>query len=138
MGYSGFQEKELIDSNKLFKKIIKAIEKENIYFIQDVCLEVAVARRTFYNHFPLGSDKYDKIDMALNKNKSRTKRMLHNIFMSTLASPSERIFMYKLLACDEAKRQLNPAFGINQTTPTEHRITLVDEASPKESTERSA
>tara|TARA_A100001391_G_scaffold177927_1_gene142153 strand:+ start:371 stop:730 length:360 start_codon:yes stop_codon:yes gene_type:complete len=117
----------MYNTQKLLKQIIATIEKKELLFIQDVCAELNLARVTFYKHFPIDSEDYQTIGIALNKNKSHTKKTLRNVFRSTLASPAERMFLYKLLACEDEKQQINPVQEIKQIDPPKHEIILVEE-----------
>ena len=60
-------------TKNLFEKAKTAIEKNNLFFIEDVAAFCGVHRDTLYNNFSVNSDKFGILKEMLEANKIRTK-----------------------------------------------------------------
>jgi len=87
----------------LEKQAIEAIQKHNLFFIQDVAAFLPCDRSTFYNH---DLDKLDTIKDALEKNRIKTKNGLRAKWYHGNA-PATQIALYKLLADEDEIRKLS-------------------------------
>ena len=113
------------DTEKLFKKACDFIEKDKeILFMSEVIVHLRIAEQTFYDHFPKNSEKLEFLKTLLNENKGQTKKYLRKTFKSRFASSAERIFLYKLSASAEEKKQIYETSASQSLEPIKHNITL--------------
>ena len=102
------------DTNKLYEQAIEHIEKNNLFFIEDVCAYLGISKDTFYRHFPLESDESNSIKERLNKNAMRTKVSIRSkLHQST--SPAGLLALYKLLATEDERRALSMEYRDHTT-----------------------
>lgn len=57
------------DTDKLYKRALKEIKDNNLYFASDVYTSLGVSVSTFYDHFPKGSFEYTEISNHLSSNR---------------------------------------------------------------------
>jgi len=104
---------------------------KNIFFTKTLIAYLPISTSTFYKYFTyskVSAEAMESIQDLLNKNKVKAKDHLINSMMSGRTSPSEKIFMFRLLANEDEKLQLNPVHEVRQVEPPKHHITLVEEA----------
>src|SRR5690554_4067383 len=93
------------DTKDLYERALMEIDNNNLFFVEDVVAYLGIAKSTFYDHFPEGSNESDDIKDRLNKNKMRTKVSIRSkLHKST--SPTGLLALYKLLATDDERRAL--------------------------------
>jgi hypothetical protein len=109
----------------LFEKACDYIEKDkDVLFVTEVITHLMISERTFYDHFPIDSQKLQYIKTLIDKNKQATKQYLRKTFKSKFASSAERIFLYKLSASSEEKKQIYETSAPQSIEPIKHNITL--------------
>jgi hypothetical protein len=59
----------LYDKNKLFEQSKEAIEKNNLFFIEDIVAWLPCTKATFYEYFPVDSDELNELKGMLEDNK---------------------------------------------------------------------
>lgn len=97
------------DTKKLFEQAKEAIEKHNLFFIEDIVAFVPCARSTFYDRFPDGSDEMDTFKEMLEQNKIKTKSGIRaKLWKSEKAA--ELLALYRLIATPEEHRKLNQSY----------------------------
>ena len=57
------------DKNKLYDQAKEAIEKHNLFFIEDIVAFIPCSKPTFYEHFHLDSDELNNLKVLLEQNK---------------------------------------------------------------------
>jgi|31_taG_2_1085359.scaffolds.fasta_scaffold48996_1 hypothetical protein len=92
-------------TNELYDKALEEIDKNNLFFIEDVVAYLGISKPTFYDHFPVDSNEMNDIKERLNKNKMRTKVSIRSkLHQST--SPAGLLALYKLLATEDERKAL--------------------------------
>ena len=61
------------DKKKIYKQAIEQIEKNNLFFIEDVVAFLPFGRTYFYDAFSIDSDKMKTFKDLLEHNKIKTK-----------------------------------------------------------------
>jgi hypothetical protein len=113
------------DKEKLFKKACDYITKDKeALFMSEVITHLRISEQTFYTHFTKDSEQLEHLKMLINENKGQTKRYLRRTFKSRFASSAERIFLYKLSASAEEKKQIYETSAPQSIEPIKHNITL--------------
>ena len=101
------------DKSKIFEKAIKAIEDEELFFIEDIVAFVPIVKQTLYDYFPIDSYEMDTFKAMLNNNKIRVKSKIRKkLFKSEKAA--ELLALYRLVSSPEEHRLLNQQY-IEQT-----------------------
>lgn len=91
---------------KIFEQAKEAIEKNNLFFIEDVVAWLPISKPTFYEFFPLESNELNTIKDLLNINKTKTKSAIRaKLFKSDKAG--ELLALYRLICTPEEHRLLN-------------------------------
>ena len=91
---------------EIYEQAKEAIEKNNLFFIEDVVAFIPCSRSTFYNYFPDGSDELDAWKGMLEQNKIKTKSSIRaKLYKSEKAA--ELLALYRLICTPEEHRLLN-------------------------------
>jgi hypothetical protein len=102
------------NKKKLYKQAEEAIEKNNLFFIEDIVAFIPCNKDTFYRYFPTTSDEYDTLKDKLEQNKVKTKSSIRaKLYKSNKAS--ELLALYRLIATTDEHRKLNQSY-VDQTT----------------------
>lgn len=116
----------LYDKNKLYEQSKEAIEKNNLFFIEDIVAWLPCTKATFYEYFPVGSDELNELKGMLEVNKIRTKSSIRaKLFRSEKAG--ELLALYRLICTPEERRMLNQSYLEVESNKSNINITFVDE-----------
>ena len=97
------------NKSKIFKQAKEAIEKNNLFFIEDVVAFLPCGRSYFYDKFKDGTDEMDTIKEMLDENKVRTKASIRaKLYRSNRAA--ELLALYRLIATPEEHQRLNQSY----------------------------
>ena len=97
------------DKKKLYEQAKEAIEKHNLFFIEDIVAFIPCGRSWFYENFKDGTDEMDTIKDMLDQNKIRTKSSIRaKLYKSEKAG--ELLALYRLIATPEEHRKLNQSY----------------------------
>ena len=95
--------------SKLYEQAKEAIEKNNLFFIEDIVAWLPCGKDTFYRYFPTSSDEYDTLKGMLETNKTKTKSAIRaKLFKGNKAS--ELLALYRLIATTEEHQKLNQSY----------------------------
>ena len=99
---------------KIYNQAKEAIEKNNLFFIEDVVAFIPCSKPTFYNFFPVDSNELNNLKELLERNKIKTKASIRaKLFRSNKAA--ELLSLYRLIATPEEHNRLNQSY-IDQST----------------------
>ena len=116
----------LYDKNKLYEQSKEAIEKNNLFFIEDIVAWLPCSKATFYKYFPLDSDELNELKGMLEVNKIRTKSAIRaKLFRSKKAG--ELLALYRLICTPEERRMLNQSYLEVESNKSNINITFVDD-----------
>jgi len=93
------------DTKKLYNQALEEIDKNNLFFVEDVVAYLGIAKPTFYEHFPIDSNEMNAIKEKLNKNAMRTKVSIRSKLHQS-KSPASLLALYKLLATNDERKAL--------------------------------
>jgi len=94
------------DKEKLFKKAMAIIKKDKeIIFIEDLCLSLGIAKKTFYEYFPTESNEINELKDAISQNKTNKKKRLRTKWAES-DNATLNVCLYKLLSTDEERKLL--------------------------------
>ncbi len=114
--------------DELYNQAKEAIEKNNLFFVQDIIAFVPCGQSTFYDNFPADSEEMETLKRMLDTNKVRTKSSIRaKLFKSNKAS--ELLALYRLIADPDEHRKLNQSY-VDHTSKgneiKEFTVTLVN------------
>jgi hypothetical protein len=90
----------------LLQKAMEAIEKNKLFFIEDIIAYLPCHKSTFYEHFPNESDNYKKMLEALEKNRTELKVSMRSKWYKSNA-PALQMALMKLIATPDELRKLS-------------------------------
>jgi hypothetical protein len=97
------------DKAKLYEQAKEAIEKNNLFFIEDIVAFIPCGRSWFYENFKDGTDEMDTIKSMLEDNRIKTKSSIRaKLYKSDKAS--ELLALYRLIATPEEHQRLNQQY----------------------------
>ena len=95
--------------DKLFELAKEQVEKNNLFFIEDIVSFLPCDKTTFYRHFPIDSNEYHTLKEMLEQNKIKTKSAIRaKLFKSQKAA--ELLALYRLICTPEEHRLLNQQY----------------------------
>jgi hypothetical protein len=115
------------DREEIYNTAIKAIEENNLYFLEDVIAYITCGRSWFYENFKDGMDKMDNIKEALEVNRVNTKVKMRKKWEDS-ENATLQIGLMKLISTDEEAHRLNG-------TKQEHKLSGEVNIKPKQWTE---
>jgi hypothetical protein len=102
------------DKKKIFQQAKEAIIKHKLYFIEDIVAFLPIAKKTYYEYFPLESDESNELREMLEINKIQTKSSIRTKLHNS-DKAAELLALYRLLATPEEHQRLNQSY-IDHTT----------------------
>ena len=94
------------DRKKIFEQAKDLIEKNKLFFVEDIVSLLPVARSTFWEYFPDKSDEMDAIKEMLDKNRVEIKSSMRSKWYKSDA-PALQIALMKIISTDEEAHRLN-------------------------------
>jgi hypothetical protein len=88
------------DRVKIYEEAQQLIKTKKLFFIEDVVTLLPIAKKTFYEWFPIDSDECNTIKELLDKNKIEIKNGLRNKWFNG-NNPLTQMALYKLIGTEE-------------------------------------
>lgn len=115
-------------TSDLEKQALKAIEENDLVFINEVSYYLPCSRATFYNQ---GLDKLDSIKETIEKNRIKIKSKMRKRWKDEDAPPVLQIALYKLIGTDlESDRINSQKTNTDVTVHTTEMPTIIIERDP--------
>lgn len=93
------------DTEILKAKAIEAIDKKKLIFVEDICALIGIAKSTYYEHFPIGSNDSNELSSLLEKNKISLKVNLRKKWFDS-DNATLQMALYKLCSTDAEHKKL--------------------------------
>lgn len=123
-----YSKKKILDQAK------KAIEENNLFFIEDIVAWLPCSKPTFYNFFPLESDELNTLKGMLEVNKTKTKSAIRaKLFKGNKAS--ELLALYRLIATTEEHQRLNQSYVDHTSKGKQINISPIEFTGDKDTSE---
>tara|TARA_R110000782_G_scaffold72273_5_gene144794 strand:- start:81 stop:455 length:375 start_codon:yes stop_codon:yes gene_type:complete len=90
----------------LLNKAIKAIEENNLFFIEDIVAFLPCDKTTFYKHFPIDSNENNDLKELLEVNRVNQKVKLRKKWGDT-ENATLSLALYKLTGTSEERKRLS-------------------------------
>ena len=103
------------DKKKIFNNAIRIAKEKKCFFIEQLVSFLPIAKPTFYDYYPIGSNEMNAIKDVLDANRVEVKTAMYNKWFKSDA-PALQIGLMKLIATDEEAHRLN---GSKQEIKTE-------------------
>lgn len=98
------------DPDKLFTEVMAAIKAhDDVWTIGEVQNYVCISTKSLYNIFPVGSERRNEIDEAIEANKMKSRKSVRKAMLEK-KDPSCLIALYKILATPDERKALASHF----------------------------
>lgn len=98
------------DTAKLFSDVMTAIQAhDDVWTFEEIQNYVCVTTRTLYNHFPVGSERRNEINEAIETNRMKSRKSVRKEMLEK-KDPSCLIALYKILATPDERKALASHF----------------------------
>lgn len=94
------------DKKKIFEQAKEIIDKNKLFFVEDIVSLLPVAKPTFYDFFPPDSNELNTIKEMLDKNRVEIKSSMRSKWYKSDA-PALQIALMKIISTDEEAHRLN-------------------------------
>jgi hypothetical protein len=93
------------DRQKIFEQAKKEIVKRKLFFIEDVVAFLPIAKPTFYDYYPIGSNELNELKALLEMNRIEIKTSMRSKWYKSNA-PALQMALYKLIATPDEHKAL--------------------------------
>ena len=94
------------DTKQLFEQAKGVIQRNPIFFIEDLLGFLPCSKPTFYEHFKIESDELNTLKELIDQNKLKTKTGIRaKLYKSEKAA--ELLALYRLICTPDERRMLN-------------------------------
>jgi hypothetical protein len=97
------------DTEKLYNQAIKAIEENNLFFIEDVIALLPCSKPTFYDHFPVNSNEFNTLKEMIEENKVSVKLKMRKKWLDS-DNATLQMGLMKLITTDEERKRLATSY----------------------------
>jgi hypothetical protein len=94
------------DRGKVFEQAKEVIVKHKLFFVDDIVAFLPCSKQTFYDFFPVQSDKLDELKGLLEENRVTLKVSMRSKWYTSNA-PALQMALMKLIATPEELRKLS-------------------------------
>jgi len=117
------------DRNKVFEQAKEVIVKHKLFFVDDIVAFLPCSKQTFYDFYPVNSDKLDELKGLLETNRTTLKVSMRSKWYTSNA-PALQMALMKLIATPEELRKLSMQYvesdNINTNTNTSITVEIVN------------
>ena len=97
------------DRNKIFEQAKEVIVKHKLFFVDDIVAFLPCSKQTFYDFYPVNSDKLDELKALLETNRTTLKVSMRSKWYTSNA-PALQMALMKLIATPEELKKLSMQF----------------------------
>jgi hypothetical protein len=120
------------DKKKIFEQAKEVIVKHKLFFVDDIVAFLPISKQTFYDFFPVESDKLDELKGLLEQNRTTLKVSMRSKWYKSNA-PALQMALMKLIATPEELKKLSMQFVESENKNT-NIISLGNGINPNETT----
>lgn len=102
------------DRVKIFEQAKDLIEKNKLFFVEDIVALLPCDKTTFYRFFEPNCNEYNTLKEMLDKNRVEIKSSMRSKWYKSDA-PALQIALMKIISTDEEAHRLNGTKTVNQT-----------------------
>lgn len=93
------------DKKKIFEKSKEVIVKHKLFFIEDIVSFLPIAKKTFYEYYPIDSNESNELKGLLETNRVELKVSMRSKWYKSNA-PALQMALMKLICTDEERKML--------------------------------
>lgn len=94
------------DKQKIFQQAKEMIVKHKLFFIEDIVAFLPIAKKTYYEYFPIESNESNELKELLEQNRTELKVSMRSKWYKSNA-PALQMALMKLIASPEELRKLS-------------------------------
>ena len=94
------------DKKKIFEQAKEMIVKHKLFFIEDIVAFLPIAKKTFYEYFPIEGNESNELKGLLETNRIELKVSMRSKWYKSNA-PALQMALMKLIATPEELRKLS-------------------------------
>lgn len=103
------------DKQKIFEQAKEVTIKHKLFFIEDIVAFLPIAKKTFYEYFPLDSNESNELKELLETNRVSLKVSMRSKWYTSNA-PALQMALMKLIATPEELKKLSMQFIESENT----------------------
>lgn len=103
------------DKNKIFEQAKEAIVKHKLFFVEDIVAFLPIAKKTFYEYYPVDSNECNELKGLLEINRTTLKVSMRSKWYTSNA-PALQMALMKLIATPEELKKLSMTFVESENT----------------------
>jgi len=94
------------DRKKIFEQAKEVTVKNKLFFIEDIVAFLPIAKKTYYEYFPIDSDESNALKELLETNKTNVKVAMRSKWYKS-DNPTLQVALMKIIATDDEAHRLN-------------------------------
>jgi hypothetical protein len=99
----------MYDRKKIFEQAKEVIVNHKLFFIEDIVAFLPIAKKTFYEYFPVESNESNELKELLETNRTTLKVSMRSKWYKS-NSPALQMALMKLIGNQEELRRLSMSF----------------------------
>jgi hypothetical protein len=103
------------DKTKIFEQAKEAIVKHKLFFVEDIVAFLPIAKKTFYEYYPVDSNECNELKGLLEINRTTLKVSMRSKWYTSNA-PALQMALMKLIATPEELKKLSMTFVESENT----------------------
>jgi hypothetical protein len=103
------------DKTKIFEQAKEMIVKNKLFFVEDIVAFLPIAKKTFYEYYPIGSNECNELKGLLEINRTTLKVSMRSKWYTSNA-PALQMALMKLIATPEELKKLSMTFVESENT----------------------
>jgi hypothetical protein len=103
------------DKTKIFEQAKEAIVKHKLFFVEDIVAFLPIAKKTFYEYYPIDSNECNELKGLLEINRITLKVSMRSKWYTSNA-PALQMALMKLIATPEELKKLSMTFVESENT----------------------
>jgi flagellar biosynthesis regulator FlbT len=109
------------DTDKLFEQAKEIVSSNsNIYFVEDLVGYLPCSKPTFYDHFPINSDRFNELRDLIENNKIKKKIIIRDK-LGQSEKAAELLALYRLICTPEERQMLNQQY-MEHSGSVQHKV----------------
>jgi len=112
------------DKTKIFELAKAEILKRKLFFIEDVVAFLPIAKKTYYEYFPINGDESNELKDLLDINKIEIKSSMRSKWYKSTA-PALQLALMKLICTDDERKRLAMTYTDHTTGGQPVNIPLI-------------
>jgi hypothetical protein len=92
------------DKQKIFEQAKDAINKNKLFFIEDIVAFLPISKPTFYDYFKVGSNEFNELKEMLDNNRIEVKSSMRKKWYDSENATLQMALMKIICTDDERKR----------------------------------